>query len=278
MANDIEKFELIVGGENSESNRGYGDVKDLIHNLHVNLNFEPIKLFEEYAIDGGLVDTITERVSTAKFKAVTGDSLSTDLTVQVPNDLRDQMAVSRNQDVVKVHANLIDSFLDVLDVNKDTTIQTVYAWEIGRYFGRLLHDEVILRQRPIGLPQKKQFSEKFYGKIFSDLDITVPLDITGELESDHFRHALPERIASTVGGGILIMSGIITSTEFDKMVDHFRSRIVRDYTAARDFGVNDSNGISIAEFGATHPIDFEDLRWYCQYVRDTDSVSFLRTN
>jgi hypothetical protein len=186
MANDIEKFELIVGGENSESNRGYGDVKDLIHNLHVNLNFEPIKLFEEYAIDGGLVDTITERVSMAKFKAVTGDSLSTDLTVQVPNDLRDQMAVSRNQDVVKVHANLIDSFLDVLDVNKDTTIQTVYAWEIGRYLGRLLHDEVILRQRPIGLPQKKQFSEEFYGKIFSDLDITVPLDITGELASDHF--------------------------------------------------------------------------------------------
>jgi hypothetical protein len=106
----------------------------------------------------------------------------------------------------------------------------------------------------------------------------IHIHITGELASDHFRHALPERIASTVGGGILIMSGIITSTEFDKMVDHFRSRIVRDYTAARDFGVNDSNGISIAEFGATHPIDFEDLRWYCQYVRDTDSVSLLRTN
>jgi hypothetical protein len=269
----IRGLRIIKSAESVEnSKRTDGKVSKLIDYLDSSIDFAPRSFLYGIISDKRVVDTIMKRTRHARFIGVDGESLATDFKIVVPSSLESQRAQRTNQDLIRIHSNLKGYFGHVTKLESTKLINTVYAWEVGRYIGRLVHDSFIASSMPIGIPSKDSIAEGFYDKTIHDLELSKVKNISKEEINAHNFYALPERVATTVSKEMLVANGLMSESNSTAIIDLLRNRIKRQYISHREFDVQPNGspypGISLEELGATHPIEPDDFNWYCEYIRE----------
>ncbi len=275
----------------------HGQIDSAIERLQTKYDFSVFDLLRDYDIDSEAVDAMEKRTLTAQYSVVEGDSVETDRDVIVPNDLVGQVMETRGVDEVRIHRNLLTFFRSVFESAKQgERVEMLVAWEVGRFVGLLLNDEMRLRQKRLpfvgfrALEFSKLVYEEVSGNKFTAEEITL------EAQRQHYLHALPERVASSVGMAVLIDSGMAEEKPVRGLVKKMREHALQPVYNAMEFRVGRDNQevinlksgqvpsdtsdmgdipLSLSELGAIFPLDSSGLKAYCEYLKDTDKITFL---
>ena len=274
----------------------WGSVNSLVESLRANSGVDVYDLLRERSIDTAVIDTIQQSVQTANYVVVDRDSVATDHDVVVPHDLLVQKCEVKGQDLVYVHKSLLTHFRETfIDKSSEKRLELLTTWEMSRYIGRLLHNNLLIRLDP--LPLVKFGALDFSKKVCNELS-DEPVDIeevSNQTARDHYLYALPERVASAVGLAILRDSEMATEAQLNVLIKKMRSHALQPLYNALEFTAGSfgrsilpmqSGGVaeqiasgdapfSFAEMGAVFPLDYSDLNAYCQYLEDTDRVISL---
>ncbi len=275
----------------------HGQIDSAIERLQTKYDFNVFGLLRDYDIDGDVVDAVEARALPAQYRIVEGDSVATDRDVVVPNDLVGQVMETRGVDEVRIHRNLLTFFRSVFETAKQgQRVEMLAAWEVGRFVGLLLNDEMRLRQNRLPFVgfRALEFSKLVYEEV-SGHKFTAE-EITPEAQRQHYLHVLPERVASSVGMAVLIDSGMAEEKPVIGLVKKMREHALQPVYNAMEFQVGRDNQevinlqsgqvpsdtseisdmpLSLPELGAIFPLDSRGLKAYCEYLKDTDKVSFL---